>query len=93
MDLKRRLEKLEKEVENLKKGDNGVFILVREFPSNEQEEERIKKHEEELLEKLKDYKNVKIVIAVVEPKGWQFQLPELGIEVRSNGEVHRYKES
>jgi len=47
----------------------------------------------ELLEKLKEYPEAKIIIALVDSKGWQFQLPELGIEVRSNGEIHCYKES
>ena len=53
----------------------------------------MKRHEEELLEKLKDYPNAKIIIAAVDPRGWQLQLPELGIEVNSRGEVNRYKES
>ncbi|WP_457681117.1 hypothetical protein [Thermovibrio sp.] len=92
MDLRRRVERLEKELKELHKDNDGVFIIVREFPEKEEDEELIKHHEEELLERLKNYPQAKIIIAVVDPKGWEFQLPELGIEVKSNGEVSRYKE-
>jgi hypothetical protein len=93
MDLKRRLERLEKELKSFNQNEEGIFILVHEITQNKEDEERMKRHEEELLERLKKYPNAKIIIGVVDPKGWQFQLPELGLEVNSRGEVNRYKES
>ena len=94
MDLKRRLENLEKKVKEIK-GDqeHGVFIICREYTSNEEELKRMERHEKELLEKLKDYPEAKIIIAVVDSKGWFFDLPEFDVRVDPNGEVHRYKES
>jgi hypothetical protein len=92
MDLRRRIERLEKEVKNLKGEQEGVFILVTEYAFNKEDEERMKRYQEELLEKLKEYPETKVIIAFVDSKGWQFQLPELGIKVHSSGEVYRYKE-
>jgi hypothetical protein len=53
MDLKRRLEKLEKELKGLSQQEERIIIFVRETPLNDRDEELIRKHEEELLEKLK----------------------------------------
>ena len=92
MDLRRRIERLEKEVKNLKGEQEGVFILVTEYAFNKEDEERMKRYQEELLEKLKEYPEARIIIALVDSKGWQFQLPGLGIKVHSSGEVYRYKE-
>jgi len=92
MDLKRRVEKLEKEVKNLKGEQEGVFILVTEYALNREDEERMKRYQEELLEKLKDYPQAKIIIAVVDPKGCFFDLPEFGIRVDAKGEVYRNQE-
>ena len=93
MDLKRRIEKLEKEIKNLKGEQEGVFILVTEYAFNKEDEERMKRYQEELLEKLKEYPEAKIIIAVVDSKGWFFDLPEFGVKVDCKGEVYRYKES
>ena len=93
MDLKRRLERLEKELKSFNQNEEGIFILVHEMTQNKEDEERMKRHEEELLERLKGYPNAKIIIGVVDSKGWQFKLPELELEVNSRSEVNRYKES
>ncbi|WP_457569351.1 hypothetical protein [Desulfurobacterium sp.] len=87
MDLKRRLERLEKELKSFNQNEEEIFILVHEITQSERDEERMRRHEEELLERLKDYPNAKIIIAVVDPKGWQFRIPELGVEVNSKGEI------
>lgn len=92
MDLKRRIEKLEKELKDMRKENDGVFILVTEITFDEEEKRRMQRYEEELLEKLREYPNAKTIIAAVDPRGWRLQLPELGLEVKSNGEVNRYTE-
>ncbi len=91
MGLKERLEKLEKELKGINSEQEGAIIIVTEYTQSEEDKRLIEKHEEEALKKLKDYPNAKWVIAMVDPKGWKLKLPEYGLEVKSNGEVIRYK--
>lgn len=86
MDLKRRLEKLEKELKGLSQQEERIIIFVRETPLNDRDEELIRKHEEELLEKLKDYGSSRCLIAIVETKGWRIQIPDRNLEVSPAGE-------
>lgn len=85
---------MEKKVREIK-GDRepGIFIVCKEYTSNEEELKKMERYEEELLEKLKEYPEAKIIIAVVDSKGWFFDLPEFGVKVDCKGEVYRYKES
>lgn len=91
MGLKERLEKLEREVKGINSEQEGAIIIVTEYTQSEEDKKLQEKHKEEALEKLKEYPNAKWVIAIVDPKGWKLQLPEYGLEVKSNGEVTRYK--
>ncbi|GAB6077264.1 hypothetical protein [Desulfurobacterium crinifex] len=83
MDLRRRIEKLEKELKKHSGDDNKLVVLVRETTFSKSEERALEQKEKELLERLKEYPNAKIVIAVVTPKGWEIEIPELGVKESS----------
>ena len=93
MGLKERLEKLEREVKGINSEQEGAIIIVTEYTQSEEDKRLMEKHQEEALEKLKEYPNAKIAIVMATPKGWIIELPEHGLKVKSSDDFIPFNQS